>query len=208
MRFFEGKGHSLSVAPEPIVIWNKKLEGLESLLLEKLKISSKNIYPAAPEHISGFFCSRRTRIEGLLSCSQVAYLLSEVGGRWWLSVNAAQSRVVQCWYILPDIPSLGTVSSCVVAFPFECFVKLDLLVHLFHVHHSGVHEEVCPALHQECHCLGLGSCSEVPLPKIAEEVESQEYLDAIEEAEPEVDELAEKVAENLNINISSPDDNV
>ena len=90
---------------------------------------------------------------------------------------------------------------------FEYFVRLDLLVHLFHVHRSGVREEVCPALHQECHCLGLGSCSEVPLPKIAEEVESQEYLDAIEEAEPEVDELAGKVAENLNINISSPDDN-
>ena len=69
VRFFKEKGHSLSVTPEPLVIWNKKLEGLESLSLEKLKISSKNIYPAAPEHISGFFCSRRTRIEGLLSCS-------------------------------------------------------------------------------------------------------------------------------------------
>jgi len=46
------------------------------------------------------------------------------------------------------------------------------------------------------------------LSKIAEEVESQEYLDTIEEAEPEVDELAGKLAENLNINISSPDDNV
>ena len=31
MRFFEEKGHSLSVAPEPLAIWNKKLEGLESL---------------------------------------------------------------------------------------------------------------------------------------------------------------------------------
>ena len=81
MRFFEEKAHSLSVAPEPLAIWNKKLEGLEFLSLKKLEISSKNIYPAAPEHISGFFCSRRTRIEGLLSCSQVAYLLSEVGGR-------------------------------------------------------------------------------------------------------------------------------
>ena len=48
---------------------------------------------------------------------------------------------------------------------------------------------------------------EVPLAKIAEEAESQEYLDAVEKAEPEVDELAGKVAENLNINISSPDDN-
>jgi hypothetical protein len=43
---------------------------------------------------------------------------------------------------------------------------------------------------------------------IAEEVESQEYLDAVERMEPEVDELAGKIDENLNINISSPDDGV
>ena len=54
MRFFKEKGHSLSVAPEPHVIWNKKLEGLESLSLEKVKISSEDMYPATPEHISGF----------------------------------------------------------------------------------------------------------------------------------------------------------
>jgi hypothetical protein len=48
---------------------------------------------------------------------------------------------------------------------------------------------------------------EVPLSKIAEEAESQDYLDAVEGAEPEVDELARKIAENLNINNSSPDDN-
>jgi hypothetical protein len=45
------------------------------------------------------------------------------------------------------------------------------------------------------------------LSKIAEEAESQEYLDAIEKVEPEVDDLAERIAENLSINISSPDDN-
>jgi hypothetical protein len=45
------------------------------------------------------------------------------------------------------------------------------------------------------------------LSKITEEAESQEYLDAIEEVKPEVDELAKKIAENMNINISSPDDN-
>ena len=28
--FFEEKMHSLSVAPEPLAVWNKKLEGLES----------------------------------------------------------------------------------------------------------------------------------------------------------------------------------
>jgi hypothetical protein len=83
--FSNKKKHSLSVAPEPPAIWNKKLEGLRSLSLEKLKISSEDMYPAAPEHISGFFCSRGTRIEGLFSCSQVACFLLEVGGRWCLS---------------------------------------------------------------------------------------------------------------------------
>jgi hypothetical protein len=34
-----------------------------------------------------------------------------------LSVNVAQSQVVQCWHILPDIPSSSTVSSRVVVFP-------------------------------------------------------------------------------------------
>jgi len=52
--FFEEKAHSLSVAPEPLAIWNKEVEGLESLLLKKLKISPEDMYPAAPEHISGF----------------------------------------------------------------------------------------------------------------------------------------------------------
>jgi hypothetical protein len=47
---------------------------------------------------------------------------------------------------------------------------------------------------------------EVPLSKIAEEAESQEYLDVVERVEPEVDELAGKIAKNLNINIYSPND--
>ena len=53
MRFFEEKAHSLSVAPEPLAIWNKEVEGLESLLLKKLKMSSEDMYPVAPDHISG-----------------------------------------------------------------------------------------------------------------------------------------------------------
>jgi hypothetical protein len=48
---------------------------------------------------------------------------------------------------------------------------------------------------------------EVPLSKIVEEAESQEYLDAVEKVEPEVDDLAGRIAENLSINISSPYDN-
>ena len=41
--FLKKKVHSLSVAPEPLAIWNKKLEGLESELLKTavLKKSSK-----------------------------------------------------------------------------------------------------------------------------------------------------------------------
>ena len=47
---------------------------------------------------------------------------------------------------------------------------------------------------------------EVPLSKIAEEAESQEYLDAVEKVEPEVEDLARRIVDNLNIDISSPDD--
>ena len=48
---------------------------------------------------------------------------------------------------------------------------------------------------------------EMPLSKIAEESESQEYLDAVEKMEPEVEDLARRNVDNLNIDISSPDDN-
>ena len=41
------KVHSLSVAPVPLAIWNKELEGLESELFKELKTSPI----AAPEHI-------------------------------------------------------------------------------------------------------------------------------------------------------------
>ena len=37
VHFFEEKVHSLSVAPEPLAIWNKKLEGLESELFKRTK---------------------------------------------------------------------------------------------------------------------------------------------------------------------------
>ena len=48
---------------------------------------------------------------------------------------------------------------------------------------------------------------EFPLSKIAEKTESQEYVDAVERAEPEVEDLASRIVDNLNIDISSPDDN-
>ena len=43
VRFFEEKMHSLSVAFEPLAIWNKKLEGLESELFKELKTSSEDM---------------------------------------------------------------------------------------------------------------------------------------------------------------------
>ena len=46
----------------------------------------------------------------------------------------------------------------------------------------------------------------VPLSKIAEEAESQEYLDVVERVEPEVEDLASRIVDNLNIDVSSPDD--
>ena len=49
---------------------------------------------------------------------------------------------------------------------------------------------------------------EAPLSKIAEEADSQEYIDAVERMEPEVKDLASRVIDNLNIVISSPDDDV
>ena len=36
---FLKKVHSLSVAPEPLAIWHKELEGLESELFKKIKTS-------------------------------------------------------------------------------------------------------------------------------------------------------------------------
>ena len=48
---------------------------------------------------------------------------------------------------------------------------------------------------------------EFPLSKVADKAESQEYLDAVEKVEPEVEDLARRIVDNLNIDISSPDDN-
>ena len=40
VRFFEEKMHSVSVAPKPLAIWNKELEGLDSKLFKLLRTSS------------------------------------------------------------------------------------------------------------------------------------------------------------------------
>ena len=48
---------------------------------------------------------------------------------------------------------------------------------------------------------------EFPLSKIADEAKSREYVNAVERAEPEVKDLASRIVDNLNIDISTPDDN-
>ena len=45
-----------------------------------------------------------------------------------------------------------------------------------------------------------------PLSKVADEAENQEYLDAVERVYPEVEDLASRIVDNLNIDVSSPDD--
>ena len=47
---------------------------------------------------------------------------------------------------------------------------------------------------------------EFPLSKIADEAKSREYVDAVERVEPEVKDLASRIVDNLNIDVSSPDD--
>ena len=47
---------------------------------------------------------------------------------------------------------------------------------------------------------------EFPLSKLADEADSQEYVNAVERAELEVEDLASRIVDNLNIDIPSPDD--
>ena len=84
--FSKKKVHALSVAPEPLAIWDKELEGLESELFKGLKTSPV----AAPKHIPRFFYSKRTRVQGLGIFSS-SLLLSDVVGWWWLSLNVVCS---------------------------------------------------------------------------------------------------------------------
>ena len=132
MRFFEEKVHSLSVALEPLAIWNKELEGLESELFEELK----NLSCCSPPSIYlGSFIKKELDL-GIFSGS---LLLSDVVVWWWLSVNAIYSRVVQCWYILPNMfvleyyfftPESSFIEFCLFTMSFVRFVPLVLPVHV------------------------------------------------------------------------------
>ena len=73
MRFFEDKGHSLSVAPEPLAIWNKELEGLESELFKELKTSPV----AAPSIYLGSFIQKELGYSVLAYSLVVCYCPSD-----------------------------------------------------------------------------------------------------------------------------------
>ena len=66
-------------------------------------------------------------------------LLLDVVVWWWLSVNVVCSRVVQCWYILPNMlvveycsfmPEFSFIEFCLFTVSFVRFVPLVLLVHV------------------------------------------------------------------------------
>ena len=66
-------------------------------------------------------------------------LLSDVVVWWWLRVNDVCSRVVQCWYILPNMlvleycsftPESSFIEFCLFAMSFVRFVPLVLPVHV------------------------------------------------------------------------------
>ena len=135
--FSKKKVHSLSVAPEPLAIWKKSWRVLNLSCSEELYT-----FPiAAPENISGLFCSGRTRMQGL-GVFFDSLLLSDVVVWWWLSVNAFCSWVVLCWYILPNMLVIEycyfTLESSFIEFCLftVSFVRLVSLVLLVHVHRS------------------------------------------------------------------------
>ena len=97
---------------------------------------SKELYIspfAAPEHISGLFCSGGIRKQSF-GVSSGSLLLSDVVVWWWLSVNASHSRVVLCRYILPNMPvfeycSFSPESSIIESYLFTVsFIRLVSLV--------------------------------------------------------------------------------
>ena len=62
------------------------------------------------------------------------------------------------------------------------------------------------APYNHCSYLKVPCPHQVPLSKIAEESDSQEYIDAVERMELKVEDLASRVVDNLNIVLPSPDE--
>ena len=126
MRFLKEKVHSLSVAPEPLAIWNKKLEVLESELFERTVYLS---FCSPRAYIRVVFLGR-TRMQSLGVFSD-SLLLLDIVQWWWLSVNAFCSRVVLCWYILPNVLVVDTVPSWLSPFSLNSVFSLCPLLGLF-----------------------------------------------------------------------------
>ena len=137
MRFFEEKSAFTECSPEPLAIWNKKLEGLESELFKGLKA-----FPiAAPEHIPGFFYLKRTRIQDLGMFSG-SLLLSDVAIWWWLRIMLFVHELYSVFIFfricsfLSTIPSRLSPLSLNSVFSLCPLFRLVLLVLLVHVHCS------------------------------------------------------------------------
>ena len=101
----------------------------------KEKIHSLSV---APEPLAGFFYPKRTWIH-VLGMFSGSLLLSDVVVWWWLIVNVVCSRVVQCWYILPNMlvleyysftPESSFIEFCLFTVSFVRFVPLVLPVHV------------------------------------------------------------------------------
>ena len=98
MRFFEGKSALTECSPRASCYLEKSWRVLNLSCSLELYTSPF----AAPEHISGLFCLGRTWMQSLGVFSS-SLLLSGIVVWCWLSVNAFCSRVVLCWYILPNM---------------------------------------------------------------------------------------------------------
>jgi hypothetical protein len=132
--------HSLSVASEPLAIWNKKLKGLENSGLKNLKIFPEDMYPAAPKPIFGFICRKNSNIGPFCCILRYSVCLSEVGGRWPLCGKC--SAVTGCTvleYSSRYVVRVYCVFTCglfdfIALLLFLVIVRLNLLMNLVHVH--------------------------------------------------------------------------
>ena len=128
MRFFEEKSALTGCSPRASCYLEQKLEGLESLSFEKVKISSEDMYPAAPEHISGF---KKNTDKGSFVMF-LGSLLSTVELVEWYVVMGCTVLAYYFGYSVLEycVYTCGSFSFTVFCHFFDCFVRLNLLVHL------------------------------------------------------------------------------